>query len=211
MITTAQGETHSRCPSSQGCSRGGRRLVPSQCPAHPCQHQEGPGGARPWLTQPSLARTSLGQSKTCLLAVAARRGSELSAWDRQQCPRQVPCTDPRVSRLRCSPCSARSREPLGEQPDPPVLPRRTTPGGPSGWQHLLPTVGSLSRRHPATERRQPAQAGSRCSIPAPGWRWSRWGHPARTVPAHSPPSTPPEIAWLPPPGRCLLPAPAAHG
>lgn len=49
-----------------------------------------------------------------------------------------------------------------------------------------------------------AQAGPQCSILAPGWCWSWWGHLARTVPAHSPPSTPSKIAQLPPPRQ--LPA-----
>lgn len=135
-----------------------------------------------------------------------RRLWQPSAWDRQACPQLVPLASPRVSRLRClSPCSAQSREPLGGQPDPlgPATPHG--PGGPPQAGGISsPMWGPCPHSTLGTEHCQLAQDGPRCSILALGQCWSQWGHPARTVPAHSPPSTPPEIARLPPPRQ--LPA-----
>lgn len=200
-----------------GLRSGQAALRGAACPGHPCQQREGHGGAGHPAT-PRLARTPPGWSKAWLPA-----GSP-AAWPRAQgCQRQRdealpalslgqagspaagPARHPRVSRLWCrSPCSTQSREPLGEQPDPrgPAVAHGRPPGPvASPPQHGVPVLGapqglSTASRHRMSPILHPGTAA--VLVPASRVTQQGQGQPA------APPSTPLEIAQLPPPRQ--LPA-----
>ena len=169
------------------------------------------------LVWPSVARTPPGWSETQLptgtlvpgtgVPMAAGRGSAspqpgparlAHGWSRLPAPGRA------SSGAACP--VAQSREPLGGQPDPLGPTAATQPwAAPQAGGISSLTQGPCLQSTSGTEHCQVAQdRPQRRSIPAPGRCWSHWGHLARTVPAHGPPSTPPEIAWLPPPRQ--LPA-----